>query len=407
MSYILGTSINPIKLADSAQNDAFGRLRISEPVSLIDTTFQYGSNPLFWESVVIGNASTNLLQVESAIQLSCSSTNGDNAIRQTFEYYRYQPGRSQQILMTGLLGAPKMNVEQYIGLFDASNGLFFKQDGSTFNVCLRSHTSGTTITTLYNQPNWNIDHMDGYGPSQIKINTSNAQIFVIDFEWLGIGRVRFGFNVDGKTYYCHQILNANNITSVYMASANLPLRYELKNVGTTASSTTMKQLCSTVTSEGGSREFDGIIHSVNNGITSIAVTTRRPILSITPKLLYNNLVNRSTLIYESFSIYPSSDIFYEIVYDGSLSGASFNSAGINSTINFDVASTVITGGEVIKSGYIPSTGGTQIGFSASINARLPLALNLAATKGKTLSIVITSITGTANCLGSIDIREIY
>ena len=166
---------------------------------------------------------------DSGVILSGTTASGSTSIRQTFEYYRYQPGRSQQVLMTGVMGAKKTNVRQRIGLFDANNGLFFEQDGTNLKVVRRTKTSGVVVDNAVFQSAWNIDHLDGAGKSGILLDMSKAQIFVIDFEWLGVGRVRFGFNINGITYYCHQIFNANNLTTVYMQTANLPLRYELQN----------------------------------------------------------------------------------------------------------------------------------------------------------------------------------
>jgi len=407
---LIQTNLNkqPIILGDSASNDSFGRLRVSEPYSLIDTVFQYGTNPLFWQSYFPSGGSITHLPNESAIQLSATTVNGCVLIRQSFDYFRYQPGRSQTLLMTGVMGAKKTNVTQRLGLFDDSNGLFFEQDGTNLKIVVRTYTSGSVVNNSINQSSWNIDKLDGTGQSQLQLDMSKAQIFIIDFEWLGVGRIRFGFNINGITYYCHQVLNANSINTVYMTTANLPLRYELRNTGTVASTTIMKQLCSVVMSEGGTKEY-GIMHTASNGATAIAVTTRRAILSIRPKTTFNSIVNRGIISPEQFNIFSDSDIYYEIVHNGTLGGSpSFTSVSTNSIVEYDVAGTTVTGGEVIDAGYLPaSAGGIQYSFLNNIFIRLPLSLDINGANPKNLSVVITSLSGTANVRATLKFRELY
>jgi hypothetical protein len=397
-----------VNITDSSFNDAFGRLRVSNPVTLIDTLFQYGTNPFYWNSVLLSGGTITHLPNDAAVQLTCNTTSGSTVIRQTYQYFRYLPGKSNLIFMTGLLGSKKTNVVQRIGFFDNNNGLFFEQTSSVFKVVTRTSTSGIPVDISVNQSDWNIDRLDGNGVSQIVINTSKTQIFVIDFEWLGVGRVRFGFNIDGITYYCHQFNNANNLTNVYMSTANLPLRYEIKNIDTTSTSTSMNQLCSVIMSEGGETEFRGITHSVSNGITPITVTTRRPILSIRPKSTINSLVNRGLIIPEEFSVYSASDVYYEIVYKGTIGGSPVWTTGSTSSIfEYDISGNSITGGEIIESGYIPSTTGSKINFTKYITNYLPLTLDYNGLNPINLSIAVDSITGSSDVYSSIKIKQVY
>jgi hypothetical protein len=406
------TPAQNVLFADSPSNDAFGRIRVSNPTTLMDTVFQYGLNPLYWQSSTAVGGSIIHSPNDSGVILSGTTASGSTAIRQTFEYYRYQPGRSQQILMTGVMGAKKTNVRQRIGLFDISNGLFFEQDVNNLKVVRRTKTSGVVVDNPINQSAWNIDRLDGsgsvYNKSGILIDMSKTQIFVIDFEWLGVGRVRFGFNINGITYYCHQMTHANILTTVYMQTANLPIRYEIQNTAATATPTRMLQICSVVTSGGGEREQYGLIHSVNNGISPISVTTRRAVISARPKATFNSIVNRGLIILESYSIYSAADVFFEIVYNGTLGGSpSWTSAGTNSLVEFDVAGTTVTGGEILDSGYVPSSGGGLIVLTKNISNKLPLSLDINGANPTNISIVVTSIGGSANSWGAINVREIY
>ena len=88
-------------------------------------------------------------------------------------------------------------------------------------------TIAKTIDEKIEQSQWNIDTMDGNGPSGFSLNLTKMQMFYIDYSWYGAGFIRFGFRgVDGEVTYCHKIVNNNVNSEAYMRSGNLPARYE-------------------------------------------------------------------------------------------------------------------------------------------------------------------------------------
>ena len=114
------------------------------------------------------------------------------------------------------------------------DGIFFEADGDvSWNICKNG-----TITESVPQSAWNVDPLDGTGASGITLNLSAAQIAIIDYQWLGVGRVRTGFVIDGLPYYVHYFNHSNNPTfkSVYMSTPNLPIRYDIQTDGTNAGS---------------------------------------------------------------------------------------------------------------------------------------------------------------------------
>src|SRR3990167_6002954 len=397
---------------DTATLDAFGRLRISNPVTLFDSQQQYNDNPLTWGTTLTGSGTSTHLPNESSVRMRCTTASGDKVVRQTHKYFRYQSGKSLLLIMTGVMGALKTNTRQRIGYFDANNGIFFEQDGTNLKVVRRTFTSGAAVDNAVNQSSWNIDKMDGTGISGITLDMSKSQIFLIDIEWLGVGRVRMGVVIDGKIYYCHQFLNANNLSLVYMTTANLPLRYELENTGASASTTDLIQICQTVISEGGFELTRGIHHSANNGTTSIAVTTRRAVLTIRPKATFNDIANRGLIVPEDINtLVTTNNALIEIVYNGTLGGTpSWTSAGSNSIVEYDVAGTTVTGGEIISSYYIAAGSGNNANVLKSglaVSVVTALALNFDGTTQDTFSVVVTSMSGTANITTSVDWFEIY
>ena len=399
-------------LADTGQLDAFSRLRTSDPVSVFDTQFQYTLQPLLWESVLTGTGTAALLANNSAVLMTVSAS-GDQVVRQSHRYFRYQPGKSQFIAFTAVMGAIKPNTRQRVGYFDAQNGLFFQQDGTNLAVVQRSFTSGVAVDTVIPQANWNLDKLNGTGPSGLTIDTSKANIFIIDLQWLGVGRVRFGFDLGGKIVYCHQIVNANSLATVYMTTANLPVRYELTMTGATTA-TTMLQICQSVLSEGGFEDERGLLFTANDGTSTISVTTRRPVLTIRPLTTFGGVTNRGFL--EPLTVQVevgSGSALVEVVYDAAtLTGASYSPVNTNSLAEFDIAATALTGGTVLQSFYVSGGGATSrtvtlIPFGNLAGRLVALTLNVAGTVPDTLTVVVTSFTGSVDATAAINWKEIY
>jgi hypothetical protein len=262
-----------VVFADSHDTDAFGRIRISNPYTVFDSKQVIDKQPLYWDdqqTAGAGTASTYLANF-AATRLDVTGNVAGTRVRQTFRRFNYQPGKSQFILLTGILtaegGAGITGVTSRIGYFDDNNGVFFQRAGSVTGIGVRTFTSGAPVTTIVAQTAWNLDRLDGTGPSKLTLDPTKTQIFVIDFQWLGVGRIRFGFDLNGLIVYCHQIFNANLIVVPYMTSPNLPLRFELSSAGTGAAVTaSLLHICSSVQSEGG-REDTGYALGADRGST--------------------------------------------------------------------------------------------------------------------------------------------
>jgi hypothetical protein len=388
--------------------DAFGRVRVSDPVTVFDAGHQYNVNPLVWETIVAGDGAVSHLPNESSASLTTGGTVADSkATIQTKVYHRYQPGKSQLVLCTGVFGAATANVRRRYGYFDADNGLFFEQTSAGMHVVVRSKASGSVVDSRINQTAWNLDKLDGTGASGITIDWTKAQIFLIDLEWLGVGRVRFGIVLGGAIVYVHEVTHVNALSGVYMTSANLPVRAEVENTDTTAAAATMKQICTSVISEGGQEDDRAFLFSAGNGITDIAVTTRRNVLIVRPKLLFNSLTNRGQVVPSEIALVSDENAYYEIVLNGTLGGSpSYTSANDASIAEYDVAGTTVTGGTVVATGFVTVAGNQATGVGNNgLLGRLPLVLNAAGTVADTLSVVVTSFSGTANVSASVTWRE--
>lgn len=400
MSYILN---NAVSFSDSPNIDAFGRLRVSEPYNIFSSTSVITNGDVTYETLLIGTssgtASMTYNQAKSEVQFNVTG-NGQTIIREQHGYNYYQPGKSQLILLTGIFGATVSNVTKRMGYYNDLDGLFF-QFGATgsFGVSKRSSTSGTAVDTYYPQSTWNIDTLisgNVLNPSGYNLDVSKTNIFVINFQWLGVGRIIFALDIDGIIVPVHQILNANVRTEVYMKTANLPVRYEVISTGGTDSS--FKQICASVISEGGQDEF-GYLHTASNALTVRTFTARQSVISFRLSPTFYSQTNRVIARPYNFELLTTTatvNAYWELVLQRGFKGE--NDLGGSPTwigltaspFDYTVSGTTVATGTVIDSGFIKTS--TATGESISnivVNPKTFLSMDKAGTTSDWLHLVVT------------------
>ena len=281
--------------------------------------------------------------------------------------------------------------------------MFFELNGTSKRFVVRSYTSGSVVDTVVSQSSWNVDKFDGTGPSGITLDTTKTHILYTDIEWLGVGTVRMGFVIDGLLYICHKFNHANNISTVYMTTASLPIRMEITNTGTTASSSTMKQICSSVMSEGGYERK--VAQSVARDTSSKSVSTSFvPLVSI--RLASDRL--DAVILPSKYIALPITTGNFEIALfrNATLTSASYDTTTF-STVDFDVAATAMSGGTMISNQYAAST--NQSASAASNNAEYNWDLQLGSTiagVSDVITLAARTLSGTDSIIGSLDFFDL-
>ena len=345
--------------------DAFGRARMSTPLTLFDSSHRYRDNGLWATSNSTGTTIT-FSPNEGLINLSIDTAASANIIRETTKVFAYQPGKSLQIMNTFVMANSQTNLTQRVGYYGANNGIYLEQANSNIYFVERTSVSGSMIENRVAQTDWNIDTLLGTvdsSPSQRTLDLSKAQIMFTDIEWLGLGTVRCGFVIDGQLIHCHSFHHANYITTTYMTTASLPLRYEIRNTGVTASNSTMKQVCSTVISEGGyelrgEMKTAGMDTPTSNNYTLTSLNIYYPVCSI--RLKSDRL--DAIVIPKNISLVgtTASDYRYKIIVGASITGGNWVSAGSDSTVEFNINANSQSGGKELFSSYLISTGGQSL-----------------------------------------------
>ena len=339
---------------ETPNTDSFGRLRVSEPLTLFDSSHRFADNNL-WYTDVTGTASSSFSPNEGLIHLDIGSSAGDQVIRETNKVFAYQPGKSLLILNTFVFDAPKTNLRQRAGYYGAENGMYFEVDGTTVSFVERSYVTGSVTETRVNQANWNIDIMDGTGPSGFTLDPSKAQIQYMDIEWLGLGTVRIGFVIDGLFVHCHSFHHANLVESTYITTASLPLRQEITNTGATSGASKAKQICSSVLSEGG-YQLRGLQQAVGTPIatprTLPTADTYYPVVSLRLKTARLDAIAILTAV--SFLGIDEGNYNWQVIAGNTVTAGTWVSAGSNSSIEYNITGPSTSGGRILASGWVSS-----------------------------------------------------
>ena len=399
---------NPSYVAIGGTNtDAFGRLRVSQPYSLFDSQNRYAIDNQF-DTVFITGGSTSFLVNEASVAMINNTTSGAEVVRQTFRSMLYQPGKSLLVLATFKAAAPTANLRQRIGYFGTQNGVYFETSGAgTTTSALKAFVLRTSIggsvdntTRRVEQSAWNGDKLDGTGASGLTLDLSYPQILWMDFEWLGVGNVRCGFIINGQYIVCHTYQNANFTgNSVYMTTAILPVRYEITNTGATTTTSTLKQICSSVMSEGG-LEPTSISHVALRSTTLTVGTTITPLVSI--KLTSNAL--GAVVLPQSLRVLPTSADNFEIqlVKNANLSGAIYSLVTSDTNVLFDTNATAMTGGTITQINYAASSnqGTTPLNEAGVFNWDTQLGVSISGVSD-VYTVGVRTFSGSGNVVGSL------
>lgn len=419
------TVFRNVGIKDGANLDAFSRLRVSQPENLFNVQCQYNKATIQMESGATGTGVTPAHSADTRmVKLSATSGTG-TSFMQSYSYIPYQPGKSQEIAVTFVLDAAVANTTVDVGYFDANNGIFLRQNGTTnYQIIRRTKTSGSVVDTGANavaQADWNIDTMlSGTGPSGKTIDLTKAQILIIDLQFLGMGRVRVGFDIDGVIYYVHEFKNANSLSVPYMQTGSLPVQMLL--TATTSGATKDAYFkCAAVHSEGGNSNEFGYLFATPEATETAASGSRTHILSIRPKTTFNSIENRQyvELLDLQILVTGANPVYWELVVGATVASSTW--ADVSTTYSgveytsVRGAFTNLTNGVVVAAGYSngagtganPPTVAPAI-LPPNLSKKIPISLNRAGAVRDmgTYTLLVTGIGGTSACRASINYKEI-
>ncbi len=367
-----------------AAEDAFNRLRVSNPV----TTFDYYASPFSTtvaskidagDWVTAGDGGT--IEYDSGNFISLPTNGGSTySIRTTKRPMIYQPGKSRLFYMSGvMLTTTGVATDAYMGAFNVDSstppniteGHYFHTDGAVLYFG-ETTQSGETLAA---QPGWNIDVFDGSGPSGKTLVTSDlakTMLLVFDQEWLGVGRIRCGFIIDGVTYYCHEFVH-RNLTVQYTKTPMVRMCYY-----STGAINTMKQMCCTCISEGGYYP-SGLHNSVSTKNALIALNANEALPTILLAMRIQSGFSNGMFNPLAVSIFANGSTnkqgYYEVQMvssNGPIGGSSSESLTYSAVPNsiVEIAQGNVSGspitlssdGYVVKSGFVDTKSSLGVNF---------------------------------------------
>ena len=395
---------NALPFGDNGAIDAFGRLRVSNPVTLMDSKQLYGSSSLF-DQVLSGSGDGVFISGDSAIYMRTFFAN-DFVIRQTLQRFNYQPGKSIQAFMTGTFGTQE-NIIKRVGMFSGSttipynpiDGIYLENNSGNISLNILK-TQGTSNTESIPQSAWNVDPMNGNGPSKIVLDLSKTTIFTLDYEWLGVGRVRAGFVIDGKTYYVHHFNHANSFSVAYMTSPNQPVRYEIRQ--TEIGSGEMQHICSTVISEGGEQNVGNPFSIYANSISNIGSTYFCPILILRKNMNYKNIVSQIT----ELNVVNTNNQYghFILIADPNISGGTVTFSNSAKGLEYAIGTNALSasGGTILYGGYVNKDSATGI---IQVSEKCPTLGEKIDGTPQTIALAIKTFSGNGSFGGLVNVLE--
>jgi len=408
-----GNRIGPANPSGMAV-DAFGRARVTTPLTLFDSSHRYRDNGL-WSTSNTAGTSYAFNQNEGLVNLNVKTGANQEIIRETTKVFSYQPGKSLQVLNTFVMQPAKTGLRQRVGYFGANNGIYLEQSNSDIYFVERSWNTGALVESRVSQANWNIDTLLGNvnsSPSHRTLDLTKAQILFSDIEWLGVGSVRCGFVIDGQLIHCHSFHHANFLTSTYISTASLPVRYEIKNTAATASNSTLKQICSTVISEGG-YELRGAQQAIETAIGAprdlTTAGTYYPVISLRLKSTPNRLDAIVILTALSLlAITNNANYNWKVITAGTTTGGTWTTAGIDSAVEYNISGTSFAGGRAMASGFLNGSnqGSSPVDILKEALFKFQLERNGLTSTPFELTLVAAADTNGADIYASMDWEEI-
>ena len=395
---------------DPFHRDAFDRLRVSSPQGIFDAQFTYDLQPLIYEQIVSGSGATVTHDATNRVALMTfsSTPTGGSSYMQSFAYHRYQPGKSQQILITFNFIEAKANCLKFAAYGDLTNSIEFRMNGLTPQVAI---LSGTSLgNQIIDQTNWNIDKLNGTGASGATFDVTKIQFLAIDFQALYSGDVRIGFSINGTVIYVHQFIHANSVLHTYIQNATLPIRVGMTCTGTV--STTLKFNCASIISEGGQERASG--YEFSRLVSGTAGNnTQAHVLSIRPKATFNSIINRTVIdmLEVSVLVTGANSVIWELCLGQAISGTTTftDNNATYSAVEYNSAGTISGAPEIIiDSGFVSATNQNKGSYDMTITHRYPICLSAAGAARAlgTISLVATGIGGTSAIRASLKWVEV-
>ena len=336
----------------------FGQLSVAQETCVASINFVYGLINTDVCTTAVANSATATVSNTNHATLSTGTNAAGSATLKSNRGARYTPGQGMVARFTALFTAGASGSRQLIGVGDASNGLFFGYSGSSFGIVRRF----AGVDTFVSASNFNVDKLDGTGPSGMTIATATGNVFEIKFQWLGYGAVFFSVeNANtGRMQVVHVLTHANANTNTTIATPHVSLYAEAINAGNTTSMV-LKTPSMGLFLEG-TNSTPGLRRC--SIATKSGVTTEVPVLTLRNNSTFNSVANNTRLRFDYLTLSSTAGnadlVVRAYVNVASLTGASYTNFNASTSIAaVDTSATAFTGGTSIHALNVGTGGQTS------------------------------------------------
>jgi hypothetical protein len=338
-----------------AQKSALGELLTVQSTSISQLNFIYNTNTFLAETNIVDSGLINYANGNAILQTAGS---GSASLLSNIHAYA-QPGQGFSCVFAAIYANGDSGTKQMAGIGNDVDGFFFGLTDGIFGI---TYTSNSVPTTLP-QSSWNVDPMDGTGPSGIVLHYTDGNIFKIQYQQLEFGNINFLIesSVTGQPILVHQIEYANANTIPSISNPGLQLMAQVTSSGGAGE---LEISSMGLYIEGDVNPYLGIRNNVSSN-TTVGVTLSN-VLSIQDNLIFSSTTNRLMVIPDQLSLFntsiSSNDAIFSLYLNPDVAGSPiFVSADSNSAVSYDTTGTTVTGGTLVGSFFLSS------GSSLSIN----------------------------------------
>lgn len=286
----------------------------------------------------------------------------------------------------------------------------FTVTGATLVGTIAETLAGQSAsTTFIAQASWNVDPMDGSGPSGVTLIPLVGNVYQIDMQYLGFGAVVFKVmvapaNDNNPTWQIvHVIRNPNSLVRTHVSNPSFPFSMIAYSEGSTTNLTV--SIGSAFGFTEGKKKLQGNRFSYFAATTAVDATAYKTLLTVRNDYIHVNRANQSVINLVSLvgAVKHTSPVILYLIRNAVLYGTpSFTSYSTLSCSSVDTASTTCAftdNAQLVWSGHLGDTGDIDHEFE-------PTSEDLTIQPGETLTLAARAVTGSPQWVtGSLNTRE--
>ena len=240
-----------------------------------------------------------------------------------------------------------------------------------------AHSANTIL-----QQNFNVDPLDGTGPSGMILDPSKLNVYQINFRWLGAGEIRFALenSINGDVVFFHHYHYSNRYTVPHLDNPSFKIGYISAVTGGASSNVSVRgaSLMSAIEGVVNVAGSTGAVGADATG-TTFASGTLHHILSVRSRLIFKNKINLRATKLKRLTIAADSTkpvILYlfldPVSFSGNFDWSTTNAIGDNSSVVYTNAAGEFTlASELpIASFVVPGGGFVELNLE-DLNISLP------------------------------------